>query len=198
MFRLDALILLRKKPPDLTLRRIRASNWNIGKISFLFTRNLSSFHDHRSNWEISTFTSRAIPYFFLTEGEKLKISSSPIPPSSSNIPLEVKLDPLFFAGFGWTLADLTGFSTGLAGSTGLSDSLDRPNRSTPPGNRATPPTGGFLLLKANVCNHTKGIVHVWVRISSRGTKPFILHVPTQERKREREKEREREEKESQG
>ena len=47
-FRLDALILL----------KARASNGNVGKISFLWSSCLqreSSFHDYRSNWELSTF-----------------------------------------------------------------------------------------------------------------------------------------------
>ena len=40
------------------LRRIGASNRNVGKISFLYSclqREPSSFYDYRSNWELSTF-----------------------------------------------------------------------------------------------------------------------------------------------
>ena len=46
---------------NLALRRTRVSGWNVDKTSFLLSEvvkkeNLSSFHVHRSNWEISTIT----------------------------------------------------------------------------------------------------------------------------------------------
>ena len=70
-------------------------------------------------------------------------SSSAPPPSSKSPPVGDNTEPFFFDGFGCTAGDLTGSSsTGVAGS---SDLLDRPNRSAPPGNSATPPTGFFFL-----------------------------------------------------
>lgn len=84
------------------------------------------------------------------------MSSLSAPPPSSKSPPELKLDPFFFVDFAATTGDLTGSSTGLTGSVGLSDSLDLPNRSTPPGKRATPPTGFFDL--RNTQNYCMSVV----------------------------------------
>ena len=86
-----------------------------------------------------------LSYFFFVEGEKLKISSSSAPPPSSNSPpVGDRTEAFFFDGFGWTAGDLIGCSSSV-GVAGSSDLLDRPNRSAPPGKRATPPTGFFFL-----------------------------------------------------